>query len=210
MQETDFRQTAPAGTPVLGELESDAVRIVKPVKRRLKLGDVWRGAQVIRVIAARDFKVRYKQYVLGPIWLLFQPLALLIAFFITFRNLANVQPGIPYSVFALVGLSSWAFFQASMTMGTASIISNVHVVKFTPCPRFVFPIAGIVASSPIWAVTMASALVAAAVTGSLSPRVVLLPLAVVWLFLLTTGLVALAAGFTVRYRDILQAMPFLL
>src|SRR4051812_30745922 len=198
MQEPHLREASPAATPVVRELESATVRVIKPVKRRVAVADVWRGREVIRVIAARDFKVKYKQSLLGPVWLLFQPIALLAAFFVAFRNLANVQPGIPYSVFALVGLSSWAFFQASMTMGTASIISNVHVVKFTPCPRFVFPIAGIVASSPIWAVTMASALVAATVTGSLSPRVVLLPLAVVWLFLLTTGLVALAAGFTVR------------
>src|SRR3954447_8775731 len=163
MQETDFRQTAPAGTPRLGGLESDAVRIVKPVKRRLKLPDVWRGAQGVRVIAARDFKVRYKQSVLGPIWLLFQPLALLIAFFITFRNLANVQPGIPYSVFALVGLSAWAFFQASMTIGTASLIGNITLIRFTPCPRFAFPIAGLIASLPAFAVTMVAAIVAGTV-----------------------------------------------
>ena len=119
MHETDLRQAAPAATTALRELESPTVRVIKPVKRRLSVMDLWRGRQVIGVIAARDFKVKYKQSLLGPLWLLFQPLALLIAFFIAFRNLANVQPGIPYSVFALVGLSVWSFFQASMTIGTA-------------------------------------------------------------------------------------------
>jgi lipopolysaccharide transport system permease protein len=161
-------------------------------------------------MAARDFKVKYKQSLLGPLWLLFQPLALLGAFFIAFRNLANVQPGIPYSVFALVGLSAWAFFQASMTIGSASLITNIMLVRFTPCPRFAFPIAGIIASLPSWAVTTVGALIAAAVTGTLSPRALLLPLGLAWLFLLTAGFVALSASFTVRYRDILSAMPFLL
>src|SRR4051794_1951600 len=112
MHETDLTQTAPLRESAVRELEAPVVRVVRPVKRRIRLADVWRGRQVIRVMASRDFKVKYKQSLLGPLWLVFQPLALLAAFFIAFRNLANVQPGIPYSVFALAGLSIWAFFQA--------------------------------------------------------------------------------------------------
>jgi lipopolysaccharide transport system permease protein len=210
MERTDLQQTGHTTTATVADLELPVVRIIKPTKRRLKLADVWRGAQVIQVMAARDFKVKYKQSLLGPLWLLFQPLALLAAFFVAFRNLANVQPGIPYSVFALVGLSAWAFFQASMTIGSASLITNIMLVRFTPCPRFAFPIAGVIASLPAWAVTTAGALVAAAVTGTLSPRALLLPLGLAWLFLLTIGFVALSASFTVRYRDLVQALPFLL
>jgi ABC-type polysaccharide/polyol phosphate export permease len=192
------------------DLEQPVVRIIRPVKRRVRLGDLFRDATVIRVLAARDFKVKYKQSLLGPLWLVFQPLALLGAFFIAFRNLADVQPGVPYSVFALVGLSAWAFFQASMTIGSASLVTNITLVRFTPCPRFAFPIAGIVASLPAWGVTTTAALAVAAGTGTLSPRAVLLPLGLAWLFLLTGGLVAIAASWTVRYRDSLAAMPFLL
>jgi lipopolysaccharide transport system permease protein len=209
MPETDLEYAASVGTPVR-ELETPTARVIRPVKRRLKLRDIWRGAQVIQVMAARDFKVKYKQSLLGPLWLLFQPIALLAAFFIAFRNLANVQPGIPYSVFALTGLSVWAFFQASMTIGTASILGNNILVRFTPCPRFAFPIAGLISSLPSWGVTTAGALATAVITGTLSPRVVLLPLAFLWLFLFTAGLVALTSSLTVRYRDILAAMPFLL
>jgi ABC-type polysaccharide/polyol phosphate export permease len=201
---------APGTHPVAARLEPQSVRVVRPVKRRVGLRDVWAGRQVIGILAGRDFKAKYKQSLLGPIWLVFQPLALLIAFFIAFRNLANVQPGVPYSVFALVGLSAWAFFQASMTIGAASIISNLTLVRFTPCPRFAFPVAGVIASLPSWVVTTAAALVAAVVTGTLSPRALLLPFAIAWLFLLTLGFVALAASVSVRYRDVLSVLPFLL
>jgi ABC-type polysaccharide/polyol phosphate export permease len=186
------------------------VRVVKPATRRVKVSDVLRAGQVIRVMTARDFKVKYKQSLLGPLWLLFQPIALLLAFFIAFRNLANVQPGIPYSVFALAGLSVWAFFQASMTIGTASILGNNILVRFTPCPRFAFPIAGLIASLPTWGATTLGAIIAAAVTGTLSPRIALLPLGLAWLLLFTGGCVAFTSSLTVRYRDIIAAMPFLL
>ena len=114
--------------------------------------DLYRDLPVIQVLAARDFKVKYKQSLLGPLWLVFQPLALLAAFLVAFRGLADVQAGVPYTVFALVGLSVWAFFQAAMTIGAASLVSNVTLVRFTPCPRLAFPIAGILASLPAWAV----------------------------------------------------------
>jgi len=192
------------------ELELPVVRVIRPVKRRVRLRHLPRDGPVIRVLAARDFKVKYKQSVLGPLWLVFQPLALLAAFFVAFRNLADVQPGIPYSVFALVGLSVWAFFQASMIIGASSLISNSMLVRFTPCPRFAFPTAAILASLPTWAVTTLAAGVVAAATGTLSPRALLWPLGLVWLFMLTWGVAALAASFSVRYRDILAAMPFLL
>ena len=76
----------------------------------------------MRVLAARDFKVKYKQSVLGPLWLIFQPIALLAAFLVAFKGLIGVESsGVPYVAFALVGLSVWAFFQASLTIGTASL-----------------------------------------------------------------------------------------
>jgi lipopolysaccharide transport system permease protein len=145
------------------------------------------------------------------LWLVFQPLALLVAFVVAFRGLGNVQSsGVPYAVFALAGLTAWAFFQAAMTIGVASVITNTAFVRYTPCPRPAFPLAAIVASLPSFAVTGAAAVVSAAVTGDLSPRVVLLPLGLAWLLLLTAGVVAIGASVAVRYRDIISALPFLL
>jgi ABC-type polysaccharide/polyol phosphate export permease len=206
MQEIDLPQTAPG----YRELESPTVKVMRPVKRRIRLGDIVREAEVIRVVAARDFKVKYKQSLLGPIWLVFQPLALLAAFLVAFRHLAHVQSGTPYIVFALIGLSVWSFFQASMTIGSASLISSGTLVRFTRCPRFAFPIAGVIASLPVFGITSVASLAAAAISGALSVKVLLLPLALAWLFLLTAGGVGITASLAVRYRDVISAMPFLL
>jgi ABC-type polysaccharide/polyol phosphate export permease len=192
-------------------LEKPHERVIAPAKRRLKLRDLARDAEIIRVVAARDFKVKYKQSLLGPLWVVFQPVALLLAFLVAFRGLGNVQTsGVPYVVFTLVGLAVWAFFQASMTIGSASIITNANFVRYTPCPRPAFPLAGVISSFPSFAVTGVAAVVAAAATGFLSPRVLLLPLGFIWLLLLTTGAVAITSSLTVRYRDVLSALPFLL
>jgi ABC-type polysaccharide/polyol phosphate export permease len=195
----------------LPPLEEPGVRIIVPTKRRLKLRDIFGETSVIRVLATRDFKVKYKQSLLGPLWLVFQPLALLVAFVVAFRGLGDVRSsGVPYAVFALVGLTAWSFFQASMTIGVASLITNSSLIRYTPCPRPAFPLATIIASLPSFAVTGAAAIISAAATGHLSPRVVLIPFGLAWLILLTAGVVAIGASLAVRYRDMISALPFLL
>jgi lipopolysaccharide transport system permease protein len=195
----------------LPPLEEPGERIIVPAKRRLKLRDIFGETSVIRVLAARDFKVKYKQSLLGPLWLVFQPLALLVAFVVAFHGLGGISSsGIPYAVFSLVGLTVWGFFQASMTIGVASLITNSAFIRFTPCPRPAFPLAAIIASLPSFAVTAAAATASAAATGHLSPRVVLLPLGLAWLVLLTAGVVGIGAALAVRYRDMISALPFLL
>jgi lipopolysaccharide transport system permease protein len=209
MTQADVRQPIAAPATEL-PLEDPSVKRIRPTISRIRLIDLYRDLPVIHVLAARDFKVKYKQSLLGPLWLVFQPLALMAAFLVAFRGLADVQAGVPYTVFALVGLSAWTFFQAAMTIGSASLVSSVTLVRFTPCPRLAFPIAGILASLPAWAVTTVAALIAAVVTGTLSPKALLLPLGLAWLMLLTWGFVAIAAALTARFRDMLSALPFLL
>jgi lipopolysaccharide transport system permease protein len=195
----------------LPPLEDPSERVIVPAKRRLKLRDLPRQWEVIRVLAARDFKLKYQQSLLGPLWLVFQPLALLLAFLVAFKGLGNVHTSNePYVVFTLIGLSAWSFFQASMTIGTASVITNLNYVRYTPCPRPAFPLAATLASLPSFAVVAVAAIVGAIATGHLSPGVVLLPLGLLWLLVLTAGIVGISSAIAVRYRDVIQALPFLL
>lgn len=192
------------------ELESDAIRRIVPTKRRIRIADLAGYLPVIAVIAGRDYKVKYKQSLLGPLWLVFQPFALFAGFLIAFRTRTEVGTGVPYIVFALSGLMVWSFFQAAMTIGTSSLITNFQLVRFTPCPRLAFPIAGIIASLPAMIVPVLGAVVAATAAGDLSARALLLPFALAWLFLLTVGVVALGCSLAVRFRDIISVLPFIL
>ena len=211
MNKVDLTPPTPTRIEAAALLASQVERIIRPAKRRLRARDLPSYVPVIRTLASRDLKIRYKQSMLGPLWLVFQPLALLAAFVVAFRGLADVETaGVPYAVFALAGLSVWAFFQAAMTIGTASLVSNMNFVRFTPCPRPTFPIASVVASLPAFAVTASGAILLAAATGHIGARVVLMPLLVIWLVALTLGFVGLSSALAARFRDITSALPFLL
>lgn len=187
------------------------VSIRQPSDVRLRLTDVRAYGPILRALAARDLKARYKQSFLGPAWVIFQPLALLAAFAVGFNSVADIETaGVPYIVFALAGLTVWTYFQATMMVAVGSIVNNYALVRWTACPRLALPLATLISSSPSFAITAGATVVVAAATGELSLGVLLTPLLALWLVLLTAAGAVLVAGLSVRARDVISVMPFLL
>jgi lipopolysaccharide transport system permease protein len=56
--------------------------IIKPYKKLwdLQLRDVWRYRGLIALFVRRDFVSRYKQTILGPLWLIIQPILTSLTF----------------------------------------------------------------------------------------------------------------------------------
>jgi lipopolysaccharide transport system permease protein len=177
----------------------------------MRLRDIGSYWPLVRVLAVRDLKAKYKQSVLGPVWVVFQPIALLAAFAVGFREVANVDTGaVPYGVFVLPALAVWAYFQAAIMMCTGSIVNNYSLVRWTACPRLALPLASLTANLPSFAIPAIPAIVAAAASGHLSLRALFLPLCFVWMFVFVAVCGTLLAAVTVRARDLLSAVPFLL
>ena len=163
-----------------------------------------------RVLAVRDFKVKFKQALIGPLWLVIQPIALLGAFAIGFGNVVDVETGVPYSLFVLVAITAWTYFSITFNMGVGVFATNLELVRRTACPRLSFPLAALLTNLPALIVPGVAALTLAAALGEISPRVLLLPFGLAWLFVLTGAVVLLLAGVAARYRDAIPVVPFVL
>src|SRR4051794_21770687 len=185
--------------------------LITPVKHRISLRDVTGNGGLIRVLVARDLKVKYKQSILGPIWLVFQPFALLVAFVIGFHSVGHVETGgVPYALFALTGLTVWGYFSSASTTGALSLIGNTNLVRYTACPRLPLTVATLLASLPAFVVPACAAIAAALANGYLSVNLVLAPVVAAWLVLFTVSFTAILASVAVRYHDVPAALPFLL
>jgi ABC-type polysaccharide/polyol phosphate export permease len=117
-------------------------------RRRVRLyaamGELWRARELIRTLAERDLRARYKQAVLGLSWAVVTPLLLMVAFTLVFPRVAQVDTGgVPYPLFSYLGLVPWAFFSASVSQGGQSIINNAGLLNKVYCPREVFPIGSV-------------------------------------------------------------------
>ena len=72
---------------------------------------LWRSRDLIRFLALRDLRVRYKQAVLGvDLRVLLQPMATVAIFTLVFGRLARISSqDIPYPLFALTGMAVWTY-----------------------------------------------------------------------------------------------------
>jgi lipopolysaccharide transport system permease protein len=162
-------------------------------------------------LAKRDLKARYKQSLLGPAWVIFQPLALLAAFSIGFRSVAHVETGgVPYALFALTGLIVWTYFQAVAMVAAGSIVNNYQLVRWTACPRLTLPLATLVSNLPSFAVPFIAALIAAGLSGYLWLGTLIVPALFLWLVMLVGAFALFLSALSVRARDMLSVLPFLL
>ena len=106
-----------------------------------------RHRNVLWNLALREIRVRYKQSVLGVVWALFVPLAMMLTFAFVFSRLTGVADSfatsMPYPVFLYIGLLPWVFFAQSINTATNSLVANRSLVTKIYFPREVFPLSAI-------------------------------------------------------------------
>lgn len=186
------------------------VREVRPAKRRLTLSDVWSGLRVARMVGVRDMKLKYKQAALGPVWLLLGPLGMLAAVTVAFKGISNVNThGVPYVLFALVGLTVWTYVQLTMAIGAQTFIINHQLVRRSPCPRPALVTASLISNAPPAAVMLAAAVLGLAIDRGLPIQALLLPVMVLWLLPLAWSIALIFASVASRYRDIVSIVPLI-
>ena len=111
------------------------------------LNRIRRHHNVLWNLALREIRVRYKQSLLGVVWALFVPLAMMLTFAFVFSRLTGVADTfattMPYPVFLYIGLLPWIFFAQSVTTATNSLVANRNLVTKIYFPREVFPLSAI-------------------------------------------------------------------
>src|SRR6476661_6721031 len=145
---------ATASTTLPAADSSPPLRVMRPARRRLRVRDIWSSRRVAWMIGQRDVKVKYKQAALGPLWLVLAPLGMLVAITIAFSGVTSVDTGgVPYVVFALVGLVVWNYLQVSLLMGAQSVAAAYTLVKRSAMPRVALVTGSLIGNLPPLAVT---------------------------------------------------------
>ncbi len=111
------------------------------VKYRDAIRNLVEHREIIYTLAERDFRAQYKQATLGVLWAILSPVATLIIFVVVFSKVKTFTiPGIPYALYAFVGLLCWNFFSTSLGNGGNSLLSNKALLAKTQFPRECFPL----------------------------------------------------------------------
>jgi lipopolysaccharide transport system permease protein len=117
---------------------------------------------------------------------------------------------VPYLVFSYAGLLAWNMFSTYLSKAGGSLVGNSALVSKVYFPRIVLPLSTLAGTLLDFLVSLVMMAVLLIATGT-SPGwgLVLLPVWVVVVVMLSTGLGLLLASLAVKYRDINYVLPVL-
>lgn len=178
----------------------------------LNLDELWGNRELLKVLAERDIKVRYKQTVLGFAWAILQPLMMMVVFSVVFGHFAKIpSDGLPYPIFAYAGLLPWTFFSTAVTNSSQSLVNSSHLISKVYFPRLIVPFA-VVGASLVDFVIASSFLCVMMLYYHIGVgwQLLLVPFFVACIVLTALGVGTFLSSLTVTYRDFRFVVPFLI
>ncbi|RYF78201.1 MAG: ABC transporter permease [Cytophagaceae bacterium] len=174
--------------------------------------DLWQSRELLYILSVRDISVRYKQTALGASWSLIRPLATMLVMAFVFSVVAKLRPdpGVPYSLMVLAGITIWTFFSNAFTQISSSITSNANLVTKVYFPRLLMPLSAVAVSLVDFLIALFLFVVIAIVYRFVPDwHILLMPLFVALALLAAFAFGLFFAVINVRFRDVAQLIPFL-
>ena len=166
---------------------------------------------LVVLLVKRNFTLIYKQTILGPLWVLLQPLLTSTIFTVVFGAIAGLPTdGVPSFLFYLCGCIAWTYFANCLTATSTTFRDNRALFVKVYFPRIAVPIATVLYELVTFFVQYAFFLVmliffAAKPGSAIAVHWELIAMTPVLLFqmgLLGLGFGILVSALTTRYRDL--------
>lgn len=190
---------------------------------RINFKEVWEYRDLIGLFVKRDFTAKYKQTVLGPLWAVIQPLLTTVVFSIIFGSLAGLTTAdvagetvqMPSFLFYMIGTIIWSYFSATVTANANTFINNRAIMGKVYYPRVISPISTAISNLISFGIQIVLFCVIALVYVVLgqaeirgSAYLLLLPVLVLQLVMLSTGVGIIISSLTTKYRDLTMLVGF--
>src|SRR5438105_12700723 len=106
---------ATRSTPTLS-VQTDAVAALRTLAFVTVYADLLRYRELFANLFRRDFQAKYRGSVLGILWSLVNPLALMGVYLVVFGLLWKGNTIPHYTLYLLAGLTCWLFFATSVEL----------------------------------------------------------------------------------------------
>jgi lipopolysaccharide transport system permease protein len=178
----------------------------------LRLRELWQYRELLYFLVWRDIKVRYKQSVLGIMWIVIQPLVTMIVFTALFNRILGVgsDSDIPYPLFTYTALLPWTYFAGALSRGAVSLVSDRNLISKVYFPRLIIPFANVLAGLVDFGIAFLVLLgMMAFYKVALTWHILLLVLALLLTIVTALGVVLWVSALNLQYRDFQYISPFL-
>ncbi len=189
--------------------------VIRPAKKRSLLSEVlellrYRG--LLFTMAQRDIQIRYKQAVVGILWVVMQPVLASAIFTFVFSFLAKVpSQDVPYPVFVFSGLLIWQYFARGVTEGSGSLVANAGIITKIYFPRSLIPLIVTFVAAADFLLAFGVMVAMMLILGVAIPwTIIFVPFILLIAATLAYGIALWLAPLNAIYRDIGIALPFLM
>lgn len=177
---------------------------------------------LIFLFVKRDFIALYKQTILGPLWAIIQPLLTTVVFTLVFGSLAGLTTAdiagefiLPGFLFYMSGNICWSYFSTTLNATSSTFLANRATMGKVYYPRLVAPIATSISNLISFGIQFAMFLIIwliyiinGGTSISITPMLLFIPLTILQLMILSTGLGIIISSVTTKYRDLAMLVGF--
>lgn len=177
--------------------------------------ELWKYRDLILLFTKRDFTLRYKQTILGPIWIILNPFITSVIYTIVFGHIAGISTnGVPQVLFYMGSNAIWSFFAACLTRTAGTFTSNAGIFGKVYFPRLTTPISTVISSAIdlfIQLLMFGLFWICFLVREEIHPNwwgMPLLPIVLLQLGCLGMGFGVVVSSLTTKYRDLAMLVGF--
>ena len=181
----------------------------------LNLRELWKYRDLVFLFVKRNYTTRYKQTILGPLWLVFNPLITVSLYAFVFGGIAGLPTdGVPQFAFYLASNALWSYFAICITQTASTFTANAGVMGKVYFPRMVMPLSAVITGVfdlLIQVVMLAVVVLVFNLRGAqipVGPGLLLVPVLVLQTGLLGLGFGIIIASLTTKYRDLAILVTF--
>ena len=156
---------------------------------------------LIKQLVVRDFRVKYQSSALGVAWSFLNPMLTMVVYLFVFSTLfrSDIQY---FPVYLLSGIVLFNCFSEATNLGLSSIVSNSSLITKVYMPKMIYPLCKVISAFVNLGISLIPLLVMMLIAGMpFSKSILLLPLVIVFLFLLCLGVSLILATMNVFFRD---------
>ena len=181
------------------------------------LKGLWQYKDLVWLLVKRDFKLVYMQTIIGPAWIVIQPLLTTLVFTVVFGNIAGLPTdGMPRFMFYMGGNIAWQYFANCLNKTSRTFLANRELFEKVYFPRLSMPLSMVV-SQLINFFVVFILFIGFVIFYALRPEpivqpnfklILLTPLMLLQLGMLGLGFGTIVAAWTRKYRDLALLVTF--
>jgi lipopolysaccharide transport system permease protein len=183
----------------------------------VNLSEIYAYRGLLLRLTRKDFLSTYQQTLLGPFWVLIQPLLTVITYVLVFNKVIGISThGVPPFLFNLMGITLWNLFSEVFLNTARSFSQNAGIFNKVYFPRIIVTLSALYLQLILFGIQLlllvvvfASFLLSGRITTNPANFFLIIPIIII-----TSG-IAFGAGLilsvmTAKYRDLMSLIQLLI